>query len=199
MENTGRFAKSFIGKVVASGTKTSGSVNPTLTLASTKDKFVLNKKAMGILGVQEGDSVVLIDMNANEVVEQDCNQRWFIAKGWDKGNGNTEGAKIGKGGSFSYSTTYSAMVINQPDVPGATVADMVAAGKGITRESEKTEKSSFIGLQKVQFNLQRLVDESGADKFELAKDVFQEVFVLTNRTEIAHDPKRIDSDDDSEE
>ena len=97
MNQLSRFSSSFVGKTVASGSKVQGSAFPTLTAASTKDKFVLNNKALALMGLSEGSNVVMIDLNRGEVVTEDSNARWYITAGWDKGKGNYEGAKLGKG------------------------------------------------------------------------------------------------------
>jgi hypothetical protein len=192
MEKTSRFSTSFAGKVVASGSKVLGSAFPTLTVTSTKDKFVLNPKALALMGLTEEDYVVLIDVNRGERTTDDLNSRWYLTKGWDKGKGNMEGAKIGKGGGFSYSGVYSAIQMNDPDISEASVKDMVAAGKGILRPTE-SGKESFIATQKVNFKVEKLVEKGEGDElidtFEVAKDVVQKVYALTEMDIVAHDPK----------
>jgi len=201
MEKTSRFSTSFAGKVVASGSKVLGSAFPTLTVASTKDKFVLNPKALALMGLSEGDYVVLIDVNRGERTTDDPNSRWYLTKGWDKGKGAMEGAKIGKGGGFSYSGVYSAIQMNDPDLSEASVKDMVAAGKGILRDTE-SGKEAFIATQKVNFKVEKLVEkgegEELIDTFEVAKDVVQKVYALTEMDIVAHDPKSAPTSDDNE-
>jgi hypothetical protein len=197
MENVSRFSNSFKGKLVVSGSKMSGSAFPTLTATSTKDKFNLNQKALALMGLAPGSNVVMIDMNKGEVVETDCNKRWYLTAGYDNGRGDKTGAKISNTGGFSYAGIYGAMVLNQPDISEASVKDLVDAGKGIFRETPK-EKQAFIGLQKVNFKVEKLVDEAGNDIFEVAEGVYQKVFALTERTEEEHDPKAPAGADDED-
>lgn len=204
MENVSRFSSSiFLGKTVASGSKIQGSAFPTLIITSTKDKFVLNTKAQALLGVGEGDYVVLIDVNRGEVTTEDPNARWYITKGWDKGKGQMEGAKLGKGGGFSYSGVYSAIQMNEPNISEATVKDMCDAGKGITRETN-SGKEAFIATQKVSFKVERLVvageNEGDAEisEFEVATGVTQKVYALTEMDVTDHDPRTFSNDDDED-
>lgn len=199
-----RFSNSFIGKVVASGSKVQGSAYPTLTVASTKDKFVLNQKALALMGLDEGAYVVMIDSNRGSVTTGDPNARWYLTAGWDKGKGNFEGAKIGKGGSFSYSGVYSAIQMNDPNIAEASIKDMAAAGKGILREAEADEdgkkKLTFIATQKVTFNVKRLVEgEEGEEitEFDVATGIKQAVYCLTEMEVVAHTPRTEGDDDDT--
>lgn len=193
MENVSRFSSSFIGKTVQSGSKVSGSAFPTLTITSTKDKFVLNPKSLALLGLSEGDYIVLIDVNRGEVTTTDSNARWYLTKGWDKGKGNMEGAKIGKGGGFSYSGVYSAIQMNTPEISEASIKDMVNAGKGIVRSTE-SKAEAFIATQKVVFKVEKLAEAiEGSDElkteFEVSKGVSQKVYALTEMDVLAHDPR----------
>lgn len=201
MEQVSRFSSSFIGKTVASGSKVQGSAFPTLTATSTKDKFVLNNKALALMGLAEGNNVVMIDLNRGEVVTDNPNERWYITAGWDKGKGQTEGAKLGRGGAFSYSGIYSAIQMNQPDISEASVKDMVAAGKGITRTSADGEKESFIATQKVSFKVEKLVQKGEGDEdiqeFEVAPGIYQKVYALTEYEVIPHDPRSLSDDNDT--
>lgn len=199
MESVSRFSTSFVGKTIQSGSKVQGSAYPTLTVTSTKDKFVLNQKAMALLGIDEGDYIVMIDLNKGERVTENPNERWYLTKGWEKGNGNFEGAKIGKNGSFSYAGIYSAMQMNQPDISEASIKDMVAAGKGITRTSGegKDKKEAFIAIQKVSFKVQRFAQpnevegEPDVTEFPVAKDRTQAVYALTDMDVTEHTPKEL--------
>lgn len=204
-----RFSTSFVGKTIQSGSKMTGSAYPSLTVASTKDKFVLNQKAMALMGIGEGDNVVMIDLNKGNVITENSNERWYITKGWDKGKGNVEGAKIGKNGSFSYAGIYSAMQMNKPDISEANIKDMVAAGVGITRAT-KGDKEAFIATQKINFKVSPFAQPSTIEgepditSFEVAKDVHQPVFALTEMEVIEHTPREVgeeseDSEDSSQE
>jgi hypothetical protein len=194
-----RFSGSFVGKTVQSGSKVQGSAFPTLVVTSTKDKFVLNTKALALMGIGEGQYVVMIDVNRGEVTQEDPNARFYLTKGWDKGKGAFEGAKIGKGGGYSYSGVYSAIQMGKPDISEASVKDMVAAGKGVTRET-KSGKDAFIATQKVAFKVEKLVQAGEKDgdpdqtEFEVSDGLFQKVYALTEMDIIAHDPREVDVD-----
>lgn len=202
-----RFSSSFVGKTVASGSKVQGSIYPTLTVTSTKDKFVLNTKALGLMGLSEGSNIVMIDMNRGEQVVDDSNARWYLTMGWDKGKGQTEGAKIGRNGSYSYAGIYSAIQMNNPAISEASVKDMVSAGKGITRVTGTAEdpKEAFIATQKVTFKVERLVQpnevegEPDLTEFEVSKGIFQPVYALTEMEIIPHTPRSEGEADDSDD
>lgn len=201
MELTSRF-QSFVGKSVKSGAKSTGSMYPTLTATSTKDKFQLDRKAMALIGVDVESYVSLIDVNIGEVVTENCNERWFITKGWKGQDGQFKGAKIGKGGNFSYAGVYAAVQINDPSVTEATDRDLVELGKGRIYETAG-EKQAFVATNKVTFKVERLVikDEEGnitQDEFEVATGVIQPVYALVSRTELAHESSAgLDEEGDS--
>lgn len=206
MNSISRFSNSFVGKTVQSGSKVQGSAYPQLIATSTKDKFVLNQKALALMGLGEGDYIVMIDFNKGEKVTDNPNERYYLTKGWDKGKGNYEGAKIGKGGSFSYAGIYSAIQMNNPDISEASVKDMVAAGVGITRATGTADnpKEAFIATQKVSFKVSRLVTPSTEDgepdvtEFPVAKDVIQPVFALTEMDITKHDPRAVNAEGDAD-
>lgn len=190
MELTSRF-QSFVGKSVQSGAKSSGSMFPTLLATSTKDKFQLDRKARALIQVDEGGYVSLIDVNIGAVQTEDCNQRWFITKGWKGSDGQFKGAKLGKGGTFSYAGIYAAMQINDPTITEGSDRDLVELGKGRLYET-KGQQEAFVATNKVSFRVERYVikDEEGnitQDEFEVADGVMQPVFALVNRTEIVHE------------
>jgi hypothetical protein len=82
--------------------------------------------------------------------------------------------------------------MNDPDISEASVKDMVAAGKGILRLTE-SGKEAFIATQKVNFKVEKLVEKGEGDElidtFEVAKDVVQKVYALTEMDIVPHDPK----------
>lgn len=194
---TSRFS-SFVGKNVISGMKSSSS-SPIITASSTKDKFVLNPKAMAFMGVSPESYVVMIDRNKGEVVTQDSNARWLITPGWERNKGYYEGAKIGKGGTFSYAGIYSAIQLNDPAITEGSAKDLVEADKAIFRETGKGNQAC-IAKQKVAFKLERLAEkdeESGEvqETFEVAPGIFQAVYCMTDLEVIPHDPREADEDD----
>lgn len=201
MENVSRFSTNFAGKVVTSGSKT-GSAYPQLTVTSTKDQFVLNPKALALLGLSEGGYVAMIDVNKAEAATTDHNARYYLTPGWDKGKGVMEGAKIGKGGKFSYATIYSAIMMDNPEISQASNKDLEAAGKGIIRVTPGG-KETFIATQKVTFKVERLVEpgqngEPDVTEFQVADGVFQKVYALTGYEATAHDPKEMGNDEAAE-
>lgn len=204
MENVSRFSSSFLlGKVVISGSKSTGSAYPALTVTSTKDKFSLNQKALAIMELVEGMNVVMLDLNKGQQVTDNPNERFYLTKGWDKGKGNMEGAKIGKNGNFSYAGVYSAIVMNDPTISEASVKDMEKAGKGIIRTNNAgtdKEKEAFIGLQKITFKVERLVQkaevegEADTTEFKVAEGITQPIYALTEMDTIKHTPREAEAE-----
>jgi hypothetical protein len=190
---------SFIGKHVTSGMKSTGSAYPSITASSTKDKFTLNPKAMALMGVGEGSFVVLIDVNKGEAKVTDSNSRWFITKGWERSKGFSEGAKIGKNGTFSYAGIYSAIMLNDPSITEGSAKDLVDNDKAIIRETEGGNQAC-IAKQKVTFKVEQLVEEdeekNQETEFFVAEGVKQTVYCLTDMDIILHDPKNVSEEDD---
>ena len=91
--------------------------------------------------------------------------------------------------------------MNQPDISEASVKDMVAAGKGITR-SNTEGKEAFIATQKVTFKVEKLVQkgegDEGFQEFEVAPGIYQKVYALTEYEVTAHDPRSIGDDGEGE-
>lgn len=190
-------ASRFMGKSVKSGVKATGSAFPQLILASTKDKFVLNQRALAMLGIEKGSYVVMYDENLGANPTDDRNVRFFITRGWVDAKGNPVGAKVGKDGSFSYTGVYSAMLMNDKDITGCTSDDLVRAGKA----SYAKESENFISKTKLFGTLKKVTvdDENGnvIDKFEVSEGRFQEMYVITDIAEEEHVPG-VDVDDEGE-
>jgi len=150
-------------------------------------------------------SIVKPDLNVTiETFEKIKDIATYVATSDAFVKGQTEGAKLGKGGSFSYAGIYSAIQMNVPSISEASVKDMVAAGKGITRTTGTKEdpKEAFIALQKVTFKVEKLVQpnevegEPDLTEFEVSKGIFQTVYALTDMDVTAHTPRAEGEDDD---
>jgi len=113
------FKKSY----VKSGQKVANETVPQLTLTSTYNSFKLNDKACALLGVEQGDNVIMFDaFDANDPCSQE--ERFYIcaADGWLTGAKNkrgediVHGAVLGETKGFNYSHIYGAMLNNDAEV-----------------------------------------------------------------------------------
>jgi hypothetical protein len=174
------FASIFEQGFIPSGKKISGSSRPEIIASSTKDKFVINSRAAALMGLEEGDRVVMSDLSGKPGVESQ-EQRFYITKGFEYG-GKPAGAKLGKAFVFSYSGPYGAIMADDVEVKECNTADLVRMGKGIIKE----ESGNFVALQKVHMEVV-LVGEASP-----MKDVPpQPIYALTNFEIVEHDPKGI--------
>lgn len=101
------FSKGFIKR----GSKVSEGAEPVVRITTSYNGFTLNEKAMRLIGLEPGDTVVMFDM-AGAGATSNSQDRFYIAKGEefvDK-NGVPMGAKIGNGNSYAYSKIYGALL-----------------------------------------------------------------------------------------
>ena len=203
MEQKSKFdsAFSFKNSVVKSGSKVSGFANPTFSVDTTKDKFTLDSKACALMSLVEGSKVVLIDRNTDDV-----NDRFFITPGFKVGD-EICGAKLSKNNSFSYSRIWSAMLVGKQNVTEAKPTELVKMGlvelrEGVKEVDVKDEEGNVIGtksvntttyiaLKKMFFEVEQVIGENGETEFEVAENVFQPVYRLTNMISKKHDPKEV--------
>jgi len=193
MELTGRF--NFSAAAVKSGTRSTGSANPTIQVPSTKDKFILNNKAMRALQVSVGDRVQLIDL-----MEQtdDMTQRFAIARGGKNARGIEVGAIIGKGGAFSYAGIWSAILMSSI---GINVTE--ASNEDLVRnELVEARGNTVIGLTKAEFELDAVtqINEDGEEMTEFdVNGITTPIYMFTNPIWKEHTPKVFGVTDTDEE
>lgn len=207
VEETPRFSNAFIGRVAVAGRKVQGSSRPELIATSTKDKFSLNAKACQMLGVAEGSKVVMIDQNlpykdadgnvVRNVFPQD--KRFYIAVAPENYTGVT--ATISKQKAFSYSGIWSAILMNDPEICEASVADLVRAKLGILRGEDN---KNYVGVKKVHMALtqytETLEDGATAEYFPLSNEMAEagegvKIYSLSSFEFREHTPKEVGEED----
>lgn len=195
--NATRFAPMFIGAVVTPGQKVFASSRPELIANSTKDKFNINPKAAEMFGIKQGDTITFIDMakiaNAQNATIGE-NERFYMAvNAKDAKTGELTGATIGKNKVFSYSGVWSAMHINKQDTLSARPEDMIRMELAISRGEDK---AGCIATQKVAYEIVPHLNEDGENKHVIEEDGEEvALYLLTNRTVTAHDPKIAEEED----
>ncbi len=182
MKEVSMFSKAF----VVSGKKVNSSIRPEVVLTTTKDKFVINDKALRLMGLTQGDRVAMFDMlgvpGADVSTQED---RFFITKSFKHG-GVDAGAKIGNNATFSYSGIYSGILMNSIDVKECNAADLVRAGKGIIRE----ESGNFIAGNKIKME----VVEYGM--FSPMEDLPEQMIYALKNFEFEENTGLFDTDDE---
>lgn len=193
-----RFSMAFIGKVAPAGRKVQGSNRPELTATSTKDKFTFNEKACRLMGIEEGTEVLMIDQNlyidkAEDKLPQE--KRFYVAVAPANYPGTT--ATVGGQKSYSYSGIWAAILMQDPSITEATVADLVRANMGITRgEGGK----SYVGTKKVAMELVQYIEldeENNVVEYFPLTAAMQEanegvkLYSLVNHEVRDHEPKSV--------
>ena len=183
------FSKGFIKR----GSKVSEGAEPVLRFSTNYNSFTLNEKGMKLIGLQEGDTVVMFDM-ADDGATSNSLDRFYVAAGKefvDK-NGVPMGAKIGAGNSYAYSKIYGAALAtakdvldNEMEITEITPKELIA--KGLLVEGAGT--NSYVATQKGIGTLVKV----GEDTVEImGHDV--ELFVITNISWEEHTPKKVKKD-----
>jgi len=184
-----KFANAFVGKVVPSGSKVSGSSRPEIMTASTYNKFVINAAGKQIMGLSEGDHIALIDITQEATSMQD---RFFVTKGYDTGkiseDGSPviEGGKVASTGGFNYSKSWGVILSGDYTALQFSEADLLRDGL-VSRVG--TEKP--VALKKVHMELVAVADGE-AVPVALDKDgepILQKVWQLTNFEYVDHTPR----------
>lgn len=182
--NGSRF--SFSGAFSPSGVKNNTSARPELIALSSKDKFNLNGKAMGNIAVVPGDKIAIFDMRRKNKV--DIQERFFITKGFTVEGEELKGlVTIGKGGNFSHSGIYGAIMSMDSDVVACSVQDLVRWDRGFIND-----KGRFVANQKIHMEVKSIGDH------EVAPGIVQEVFALTNFEVIPFTPNNSSDEDVSD-
>lgn len=135
---------------VKSGKKVTNEAAPVLTLTSLYNGFKLNHKAMDLLGLEPGMTVVLFDdfIDGDPVPQE---ERYFIAAGFTNADGDTEGAKISDTRQFNYSHIYGTMLLDDNTVMGVdfnTLAERgLATDTGSSKVATKTMTAELVAAQ----------------------------------------------------
>lgn len=178
---------------ITSGAKISGGADPIIKVNSTYNSFTLTPKAMSLMGVNEGDFVVLYDMAKAGIT--DFQQRFYISKGFTTGK-TQQGAKIGKNGQFTFNVAWGAMMIADPEITEITGDQLVERGLAILREIELKngqKQKGYIALKKGTGTLVPYGDEP----VEVADGVEVNMYSITDLEFEVHTPK-IGSEEEGE-
>lgn len=178
--------------MLKSGSKVSGGADPILSVNSTYNTFGLSEKALKLLGVGQGDYVVLYDMAGQEGVTDHANDRFYISAGflWNKVQ---QGAKLGNGGNFSFNIAWGAMVTEDMEITQITGDQLVARNMAILREvtlkNGNTQKG-YIALKKgaatlVPYN----VVDGKHEPVEVVDGVEVLLFSVTDLKFVEHTPQ----------
>jgi len=186
-----KFANAFVGKVVPSGSKVSGSNRPEIVLVSTYNKFVINAAGKQIMGLSDGDHIALIDMTQEATSMED---RFFVTKGYDTGrideagNAVIEGGKVSSNGGFNYSKSWGVILSGDHTALQLSEADLV-------REQlvSKVGDEKPVALKKIHMKLEPVAD---GEAVPVAQDkdgeyIVQKVWQLTEFEEVAHTPRNL--------
>lgn len=199
MENLSKFAGGLFSKsIVRSGSKTTGSARPELSLDSTFNKFTVNSRARKLLNVVPGDYLLFIDIGSNASV---AGERYYVTAGFLNKKGEWEGAKIGANSSFNYSVVYSTMLNHALDLNATDVSEIKPRelmDKGLMEERKHKNGKSFIATKKIFMEVMPYNDgEAITINEELG--IVQPIFALTNWIFEEHDPKSAKLNDAGEE
>jgi hypothetical protein len=189
-------ADSFFGKVQKTA-RVIQSSTPQITVATTKDKFVLNNAAMSLMGLPEkGGRVMILDMNiptpGETIAPEDLkgiNERYFIAQNLYSAD---KKGLVTESGDFSYTGPWGTINLGEDAVTEVSHKDLIA--KQLVLERKGTKSSTCISYHKYVFDIERVVieDEEGnvTKEFPLvAGGKPQPVFQLTNVQVLDHTPE----------
>jgi len=183
----------FKAAIVRSGSRSTSESEPLMKLKSSINSFSLNKTAMALLGVAEGERVMLFDTYGQTELDN-IDDRFYICAAGYKINGVEQGAAINtKSNSFSYSAMYTTMLINDVDVAGVTLVELEEKGLVASRVNVEGKKT-YIANKSITYKLLPVGD---GEEVEVADDEARVLFQLVYVREEAHSP-RINSNDITE-
>lgn len=197
-------AFSLAGKVSTPGKKVSESARPELVALSTKDKFTLNSKARKLMGIDAAlDSGQDVRVGIVDAYGQVTNQedRYYLVLGYTKNNQEI-GAKLNKGGEFSYSGMWGNMLMNDIDIDEVSIRDLVKEGIVVENETP-SGKTSYISTKKLYMEVVPMSDEDGKPIEEMAVDfdkdgneIVTKIWALKDFEFVDHSPQTGDEDED---
>ena len=185
--------------VAKSGARVVSNAAAALVVSSTYNRFILNDKAMKMLGIEDGDYVTMLDLAADpknfekdangEVVLFEQDSRYGIIKSIEG-----VGAKVAEDGGFSYSGIWGAMMLNDGETSSADGKAVKEAGLAIATQGKKG--LNYIATQKITFALLPMPGEDDEDAIvdgsmfhaELTGTLVP-VFQLTNSSTEDSEPK----------
>ena len=189
---SGFSADSFFGKVQKTA-RVIQSSTPQITVATTKDKFVLNNAAMSLMGLPEkGGRVMILDMNigvSDPSELKGINERYFIAQNLYAAD---KKGLVTESGDFSYTGPWGTINLGDAAVTEVSHKDLIA--KELVLERKGTKSSTCISYHKYVFDIERVVieDEEGnvTKEFPLVQGGKpQSLFQMTNVQVLDHTPE----------
>ena len=187
MEENSKFSGlQFRQAKITSGSKISGGADPIIKINSTYNSFTLSPKALSLMGLNEGDYVVLYDMA--KAGATDFQSRFFISKGFMTGK-TQQGAKLGKNGGFTFNVAWGAMIIADPEITEITGDQLVDRGLAILREMELKNGQKQKGYIALKKGTGTLVPYGDGEPVEVADGVSVPMFSITDLEFVEHEPK----------
>lgn len=189
MENVSKFSGALFAKsVIKSGSKTTESARPELSLDSTFNKFTLNSKARKLTGVGVGEYLLFIDLGNHASVAQ---ERYYVTPGYKNAKGEWEGAKLGENSSFNYSVVYSTILNHTLDETATDILEIKPRelmDKDLMEERKHKNGKSFISKKKV---FMEVVPYNDGEPIVINEElnIVQPIFALKNWLIKDHDPK----------
>lgn len=162
----------FKNAMVKSGSKSVDESYAQLQLTSTFNVFKLNQTALRMMGIAEGDKVIMFDMGESA---QDENSRFFITAGYTNEDGVEQGAKITGGRSFSYNVIYGAILMNDGKTTSIHPDSMI--DKGLLYPKSEGKNSQYVAKKTASAKLVPFMD---GEAVQIADGVSQPVYALTD-------------------
>ncbi len=162
----------FKNAMVKSGSKSVDESYAQIQLTSTFNVFKLNNTALNMMGIGEGDRVVMFDMGA---AAEDENSRFFITTGYTNQNDIEEGAKITSGRTFSYNVVYGAILLNDGKTLSIHPDTMIE--KGLLYPKNESKSSQYVATKTASA---KLVPFNDGEPVEITDGISQPVYMLTD-------------------
>jgi len=188
---------SFKDALVASGTKSVNESYPELTLTSSYNGFRLNRKAAKMIGVDEGDRVIMFDAKYTGAEGEE--DRYYIGQEVKRDGVKPQGAKIGKSAnSFNYSGIYGTMLARDFDIASITVDELIARDLMVKRETTNDKGETFNSYIALFSGSAELVPFQEGEPVEIEEGVEMVLYQVTNLTLTPHNPKTMSKKDEND-
>jgi hypothetical protein len=179
---------SFKDALVASGTKSVNEAYPELVLTSSYNGFRINRKAAKMLGVDEGDRVLMFDAKYTGAESEE--DRYYIGKEVVAPGNKPQGAKIGKSSnSFNYSGIYGTMLANDFEISSITTDELIAKGLMEKRTTTNDKGETFNSYISLFTGSAELVPFQEGEPVEIEEGVEMVLYQVTKFKLTPHNPK----------
>lgn len=191
--NLGKLSKL---QTATKGVKASNDTRPEILTGRAINKFTMNGSASTLVGVEDGDNLVIFSMPDAESV----NEKYFVAKATEG-----TGVKLGSAGhikgsgkpqNFNYAGIWSEIMQNETEGTDAVAlgeAGMIAKGIMVQEATQKQKDTgkqlySYLSTYRIGYGLEKVTDDEGnAVPVEIDGVEYEEIFALV-------DPKKYDVD-----